>query len=129
MKEHKTYLSVHDLLKKVDNKFLVCMAVARRARQIKEGAKPLDPISDSELPVISAIEEFLHDKVAVDYEQSAAEGETQEQEESMKVLRRKTRRAEEAVPVSAEDAKKEQTRLNKKVKLERAKKRTKSLVA
>jgi DNA-directed RNA polymerase omega subunit len=117
---------VHDLLQKVDNKFMLCMAVARRARQIKEGAKPLQPESDSELPVIAAMEELLGNKVGVDHESEAAI----EAQAEIKVLRRKTRdKVETPAEASEEDQKKEASKLKKKMKLEKSKRRSKSLVA
>lgn len=123
-----THISIHDLLQKVDNKFLLVIAVAKRARQIKEGAKPLDANCNPELAVISAMEELLGNKVGVEFDINK---EVEVPEEEMNVIRRKSKPREEAVhhePTEEED-KKNAAKLKKKEKLEKSKKRNKSLVA
>lgn len=73
---------ISDLQKKVENKFLLAAAVARRARQLKDGAKPLINISRDEiLPVITALQEIHQDKIQVVLQ--AHKGETQEMLEKM----------------------------------------------
>jgi DNA-directed RNA polymerase omega subunit len=124
-----THVPIHDLLGKVDNKFLLCIAVARRARQIKEGAKPLYEGSDAELPVISAMEEILFDKVGVIYNPNAEI--VDNKDDDMRIIRRKIKpvESETAVELTEEEDKKNAARLKKKEKLEKSKKRNKSLVA
>lgn len=124
-----THISIHSLLQKVDNKFLLVIAVAKRARQIKEGAKPLDERSNPELAVISAMEELLHNKVGVEFDINK---EVEVQEDEMSIIRRKVKPREDAAAQhepTAEEDKKNAARLKKKEKLEKSKKRNKSLVA
>ncbi|MDA1353494.1 MAG: DNA-directed RNA polymerase subunit omega [bacterium] len=52
------------LTKKFPNRFLLTLAAAKRARQIKEGARPL--IADEGVvPILTALEELRADKIEV----------------------------------------------------------------
>jgi len=54
------------ILKRIPNRFLLAIAVAKRARQLKDGAKPLVDIDREELlPVLTALEEIENDKISV----------------------------------------------------------------
>lgn len=53
-----------DLLKKVDNRFLLTVAASKRSRQLQEGAHSL--VEDSgQPPVLNALEEILQDKIGI----------------------------------------------------------------
>ena len=57
---------VSDILKRVPNRFLLSIAVAKRARQLKEGATPLIDLNyNPETPVITAILEFFAQKIDI----------------------------------------------------------------
>ena len=52
-------VNLTDLNKKYPNRFLLAVAVAKRARQLKEGATPLVELKDGEmLPIMTALEEL-----------------------------------------------------------------------
>ena len=55
------------LLKEQPNRFMLASAVSKRARQLKEGSKPMvDQEEDQVLmPVIAALEEFGDDKLKI----------------------------------------------------------------
>ncbi len=59
-------LVLEELLDKVKNRFLLTVAAARRARQLKEGAKPLIDMAENEPPVIVALDEILEDKIRIE---------------------------------------------------------------
>jgi DNA-directed RNA polymerase subunit omega len=56
------YPSLNDLMKKVDSRYTLAVAVAKRARQLVSGAKPLIP-TESTKPVTIATEEINGGKV------------------------------------------------------------------
>ena len=56
--------TVKDLLSKVDNRFELVVATAKRARQIADGDKPLIN-TDEESPVTIAANEIVEGKVSV----------------------------------------------------------------
>ena len=56
-----------ELLEKVDSKFRLVIATAKRARQIAEGSEKL-VITDEEAPVTVAANEISEDKVKVEQE-------------------------------------------------------------
>ncbi len=64
---HMKELDITKILEKVPNKFLLCVAAAKRARQLKEGIRPSIEISQDEdiVPVVTALEEILAGKVTV----------------------------------------------------------------
>ena len=52
-------LRISDLMDEVDNKYLLAAAVARRARQLKDGARPFVTVDkDTLLPVVTALHEM-----------------------------------------------------------------------
>ncbi len=59
-------LVLEELLDKVRNRFLLTVAAARRARQLKEGAKRLIDADENEVPVIVALDEILEDKIRIE---------------------------------------------------------------
>ena len=63
----KREVKVTDLLKLVPNRFMLCVGVSRRARQLKEGAKPMVEVADRQniQPVITALEEIEKGKVTI----------------------------------------------------------------
>jgi len=56
------YPSLNDLMKKVDSRYTLAVAVAKRARQLVAGAKPLISTQSSK-PVTIATEEINEGKV------------------------------------------------------------------
>jgi DNA-directed RNA polymerase subunit omega len=67
-------LVLEELLDKVKNRFLLTVAAARRARQIRDGAKVLIDAPEGEPPVIVALDEILEDKIRIEvgeYKQTA----------------------------------------------------------
>lgn len=73
MSEKEIWIS--KILEKVPNKFLLSVAVAKRARQLKEGAKPLVDIEKDELllPIIKALEEIEENKISVNLKERTDE--------------------------------------------------------
>ena len=56
--------SVTELLKKVDNRFLLVIATSKRARQIAAGSNPITKV-DEKSPVTLAVNEIAEDKVKI----------------------------------------------------------------
>jgi len=56
------YPSVNDLMSKVDSRYTLVVEVAKRARQIVAGSKPMVSVP-TDKPVTIAIYEVLNDKV------------------------------------------------------------------
>jgi len=54
------HIDITKILDKVPNRFMLSVAVAKRARQLKEGARPLIEVSDDEepIPVLLALKEI-----------------------------------------------------------------------
>jgi DNA-directed RNA polymerase subunit omega len=53
-----------ELLKKLDNRFLLTVAASKRSRQLQEGAHPL--VDEAGVPpVLIALEEILEDKIGI----------------------------------------------------------------
>lgn len=59
-------LVLEELLEKVQNRFLLAVAAARRARQIKDGSKKLIDAPEDESPVVVALDEILEDKIRIE---------------------------------------------------------------
>jgi len=59
-------LVLEELLDKVTNRFLLSLAAAKRARQIKEGAKPLVAREENEYELITALDEILEKKIDIE---------------------------------------------------------------
>jgi DNA-directed RNA polymerase subunit omega len=67
-KEGLRYPSIDNLLKKIDSKYKLAYASAKRAKQIKEDDyTSIDPRSSK--PVGIALEEILQDKIHVEFEE------------------------------------------------------------
>lgn len=56
------YPAINDLLKKVDSRYTLAMVIAKRARQLVEGAPKLVD-TDSDRPVTVATYELYEDKI------------------------------------------------------------------
>lgn len=64
--DSKHDVMISEILKRIPNRFLLAVAIAKRARQIKEGAKPMVEVADMDvLPVITAMQEIQADKLTV----------------------------------------------------------------
>ena len=59
-------LVLEELLEKVKNRFLLTVSAARRARQLKDGAKQLIDAPENESAVIVALDEILEDKIKIE---------------------------------------------------------------
>lgn len=63
-KKDDTAKTPTSLTKKFPNRFLLTLAAAKRARQIKEGARPLIE-DEGVVPIMTALEELRTDKIEV----------------------------------------------------------------
>lgn len=82
VEEHHNDFKLSDLTQEVSNKFLLTSAVARRARQLKDGAKPMVPTDrETMLPVMTALYEIHQNKIKVVKQE--VKDETQEMLEKM----------------------------------------------
>ena len=52
-----------ELLKKIDNRFMLSLVAAKRARQLKDGAVPLVERSDNDTDMLVALAEISDDKI------------------------------------------------------------------
>lgn len=52
-----------ELLKKIDNRFMLSLVAAKRARQLKDGAVPLVERSDSDTDLMIALAEIAKDQI------------------------------------------------------------------
>ena len=59
-------LVLEELLDKVQNRFLLTVSAARRARQLKDGAKRLIDAPEDETLVVLALDEILEDKIKIE---------------------------------------------------------------
>jgi len=59
-------LVLEELLDKVQNRFLLAVSAAKRARQIKDGSKKLIDAPEDENVVIVALDEILEDKIRIE---------------------------------------------------------------
>ena len=66
---------ISNLTRKIPNRFQLSAAIAKRARQIKEGARPMVG-KVGEPPIITALNELQNDKFAVEVLESQEEEET-----------------------------------------------------
>lgn len=58
-------LVTEELLKKIKNRFILSIAAAKRARQIKDGAVPLVEKEDDSPELIVALNEIMSNKIDV----------------------------------------------------------------
>ncbi|MGC8778058.1 MAG: DNA-directed RNA polymerase subunit omega [Candidatus Caldatribacteriaceae bacterium] len=54
--------SIDDLVRKVGNSYVAALVVAKRARQLNEGATPLVELKEPHKPLFIALEELMADK-------------------------------------------------------------------
>ena len=121
MSASKRY-KVSELMKKVPNKFVLSLATAKRARQIKEGSKPMVELSEqAPVPIVLALEEIQNDKINVNLVKKIAEKD-QILDEISDYL---DAESEEIVDDEPED----QDNQKKKKKESKSKKKSKSLAA
>jgi len=59
-------LVLEELLNKVTNRFLLSLSSAKRARQIKEGARPLVERDENEYELVTALDEILEEKIDIE---------------------------------------------------------------
>lgn len=55
--------SIDDLVKKTGNAYVLSLVVARRIRQLNEGAHPLVELKEPHKPLFIALQEVLEDKI------------------------------------------------------------------
>lgn len=60
-------LSIDDLVKKVGNIYIVAVVVAKRVKQLNEGAVPLVELKESHSPLFVALEELSAGKIGFDF--------------------------------------------------------------
>lgn len=63
-------LVTEELLKKIKNRFILSIAAAKRARQIKDGAVPLIEREDETPELIVALNEIMSEKIEVSHNES-----------------------------------------------------------
>lgn len=63
-------LVTEELLKKIKNRFILSIAAAKRARQIKDGAVPLIEREDETPELIVALNEIMSEKIEVSQNES-----------------------------------------------------------
>lgn len=57
---------LNTILKQVPDRFLLTLAVSKRARQLKDGTRPLIPgVADDAPPILVALDEMYAGKIAV----------------------------------------------------------------
>lgn len=111
-----------DLLKKVDNRFLLTVAAAKRSRQVQEGAHPL--VEEKGLPpVLTALEEILQDKIGIRVLEVPVEEPMPMRRQAPVTVKEEAPKAKEAEPRAKKkeekedaDSKKKQTAKSKKKK-------------
>jgi len=59
--------SIDDLVKKAGNAYILSLVVARRIRQLNEGAHPLAELKEPHKPLFIALQEFLEDKIQFEF--------------------------------------------------------------
>ena len=95
----KKPVRISKLLGKVENRFLLSIGVAKRARQIKEGAKPLvEHDSESVVPVLLALEEISQNKLDIIAESPITEADSILEEISEVVAAETAEKPAEKVP-------------------------------
>lgn len=119
-------ITSEDLLKHVNNRFLLTVAAAKRSRQLQEGSKPLT--EEEGLPVVlTALEEIKEGKISV------VTRPIEEEEETSDAKARLISRAG-AAPAGSEDSKSKAKKTSTKSKSsgkddDKKKKKKKSVVA
>lgn len=59
--------SIDELVKKVGNAYVLSLVVARRIRQLNEGAHPLVELKEPRKPLFIALQEVLEDKIQFEF--------------------------------------------------------------
>lgn len=59
--------SIDDLVKKAGNAYILSLVVARRIRQLNEGAHPLVELKEPHKPLFIALQEFLENKIQFEF--------------------------------------------------------------
>lgn len=113
-------INITKILKRVPNRFLLSVAVAKRARQLQEGARPLIEIPEGipMIPVITALKEIEANKIDV----NAAE----EQEEDIELLKKMDELLDIELAKEKDKGKEAQTEFDNKKSLKDALKKSKS---
>ncbi|TQQ84435.1 DNA-directed RNA polymerase subunit omega [Peptacetobacter hominis] len=80
--------SINDVLEKIDNRYYLVWTVAKRARQLVDGAEPLVTVEKKEKPVITATKEVTEGKITYRLltEEEIAEAEKLHEEEQNRQL-------------------------------------------
>jgi len=68
------YPSPDKIEQAIDSKYKLVILAAKRAKQIKEGAKPLVPPSDSSNPLTIALEEIAAQKIRYQFDENSLAG-------------------------------------------------------
>jgi len=109
--KNETYIS--NLLEKIPNRFVLSLAIAKRARQIQEGAKPLVPIENEEEikhPILIALRELKENKFDINLHE--------EKDEELEYIEEIDRYFEDTVPAEKpEDEHKNKKETKSKPKL------------
>ena len=65
--QERKQINVSGILKKIPNRFLLCVAASKRARQLKEGVKALSETEHDPLvfPIRTALKEIDEDKLKI----------------------------------------------------------------
>ena len=88
-------LTLNSVFEKYPNKFELTVAVSKRAKQIKEGSKPLVDVKEEPIiPVIAALHEVRDNEVEIEY---------RENEEKLEVLDNYDKELEEELEEVLED--------------------------
>ncbi|MBP9015476.1 MAG: DNA-directed RNA polymerase subunit omega [Candidatus Atribacteria bacterium] len=60
-------LSIDDLVKKVGNIYILAVVVAKRVKQLNEGAVPLVELKEAHSPLFVALEELSAGKISFEF--------------------------------------------------------------
>ncbi|MBT5856233.1 DNA-directed RNA polymerase subunit omega [bacterium] len=75
-KKQQDKLTISDITDKIPNRFLLTVAAAKRARQLKEGARPLIETNEEDTTmIITALKEFQQEKLSLQFENHKSENE------------------------------------------------------
>ena len=116
-------IQLSEILKKTPNRFLLSLAIAKRARQLNEGAKPLIEISETEPfhPILTALEEIYQNKISIQLENN--------RDENMELIEEVERYFEEVPTPAIEQEESPKKAKKEKGEKDKHKSKTKSLSA
>ncbi|MDK2896219.1 MAG: DNA-directed polymerase subunit omega [Candidatus Atribacteria bacterium] len=60
-------LPIDEMLKKAGNRYILSLIIAKRTRQLNEGANPLVELEEKHKPLFVALQEFLEDKIQFEF--------------------------------------------------------------